>query len=227
MKKNNTYLYEMDILYLNIIVIIFTLLLVPFTFWIMDLKGIDLVLSNFDIILLLILLIPYFILHEILHSIGYVIHGASFKNITFGMHLEKSILCCSCKQSINKKTILCSLLYPFIFIGIITFIIGIIFNLPILIILSIANISGCVGDLVMFLAFIKIKDFKFFEYDNPLAFGIITNENLEKRKFIGLRLIKEEKITQTVNKKITISKASIIILIMYSILILVDIFCCI
>ena len=224
MKKNNTYLYEMNVLYLNIVVIVFTILLGLFTFWLMYVRGMFLTLNDFDITLLLILIIPYFILHEILHSIGYVINGASFKNITFGMHLEKSILSCSCKQSISKKTILWSLLYPFIFIGAITYIIGLIFNLPILIMLSFLNISGCVGDLAMFLAFIKIKDFKFFEYDNPLAFGLITNEDLEKKKFIGLKLIEDENITQTVHKKINISKASIFILAIYILLIIIDAF---
>ena len=74
--------------------------------------------------LIVILMFPYFILHEIFHSIAYVLHGAKFKNITYGAYLEKGILCCLCKQNISKKNILISLLYPFFFLGIVTIIIG-------------------------------------------------------------------------------------------------------
>ncbi len=102
------------------------------------------------LIISIILFIPYCFLHEIFHGISYVIHGAKFRNVTYGIVFEKGVMCCLCKQNISKKSILISLLYPFIFLGIVTLVIGIIFNLPILVILSLLNISGCSGDLSMF-----------------------------------------------------------------------------
>lgn len=222
MNKEKTCLYEMKSSVINILPFVVAVIIFIITFLIIKVFNINFKVTNIDFIVTMLLYIPYTIIHEILHSIGYVINGAQLKNITFGVHMEKGILCCSCKQTINKKTVLWSLMYPFIFIGIITYILGLIFNLPILIILSALNIIGCSGDIVMFLNFWKLKNFKFFEYDNPLAFGLITNEDLENKKLYGLKEIQNEKIIQTTNKKVTISKTSIIILLVYYIILL----CC-
>ena len=222
MKKERIYFYEMKQISLNILTTILFIALIILTFLIKkDIKiSID---YDINLFYTTLLLIPYFILHEILHAIGYIINGAKFKNITFGIHLEKSVFCCSCKQNINKKTVLWSLAFPFLFIGVVTYIIGIIFNKGILIALSIANLSGCSGDLIMFWNFLKIKNFKFFEYDNPVGFGVITNENLENRNFWGLKQLDEKNFTQTINKKISVSKISIIILLIYFIIIFLPI----
>lgn len=164
-------------------------------------------------------MIPWLILHELLHSLAYVIHGAKFKNITYGMCLEKSILYCLCKQNISKKNILCSLLYPFFMIGIGTYILGILSGNVVFILLSILNISGCAGDLVMFFFILTKKNIEFSEFDNPVAFGIYTDENLEKRKSFGLRFIqKSETLTRTNFKKICMSAPSIWILTILSLL---------
>ena len=164
--------------------------------------------------LIFILMIPYLVLHELLHSLAYVLHGAKFKNVTYGAHLEKGILCCLCKQNISKRNILTSLLYPFVIIGVITYIIGLIFDLPVLIALSIVNISGAAGDLVMFAAFAGLKDFEYSEYDNPTAFGLYSEKDLSKKKLFGLNYIGvEDKLEIKDLKKVTISKTSIILFI--------------
>jgi len=160
-------------------------------------------------------ILPWLILHELLHSFAYVIHGAKFKNITYGMCLEKSILYCLCKENISKTNILCSLLYPFLIIGVGTYILGILLGNVILILLSILNISGCVGDLVMFFFIMKLKNIEFSEFDNPIQFGIYTEENLENKKAFGLCFIeKKESLEKTNLKKINISVPSIWILAM-------------
>ena len=220
--KEKKYIYEMKSLPLNIISIIIFIILVVITYLLYIILNYKFNINSLDYQITFILLMPYFIFHEILHSIGYVINGANFKNITYGMHLEKGILCCSCKQSIKKRTILWSLIYPLLFIGIITYIIGIILNNKILIFLSIANITGCSGDIIMFYHFLKIKKLQFFEYDNPMAFGIITEDNLDNKKLFGLKQIENEKTVQTIDKKVTISKKSIIYLIFYFILCLLN-----
>lgn len=159
-------------------------------------------------------MIPWLILHELLHSFSYVIHGANFKNITYGMSLEKSILYCLCKQNITKKNILCSLLSPLIWIGIVTYILGILVGSETLILLSIINISGSVGDLVMFFFILKLNDVEFSEFDNPTAFGIYTKQNLEGKKVFGLRYLeKRDELIRNDLEKIHISKPSIYILI--------------
>ena len=129
----NKYYYELKSFAMNVyaLIVFFAVLLVSPEFTL-----------EADFTLSFLLSIPYFCLHEILHSIGYVINGADFKRITYGAHIEQGILCCSCKQEVDKKCVMWSLLYPFLFIGILTYAIGVIFHIPILIVLSAANISG-------------------------------------------------------------------------------------
>ena len=81
--------------------------------------------------------------------------------------------------------------------------------------------TGCSGDLVMFYIFLKIKDFKYFEYDNPIAFGIITKQDFSNKKLPFFKQIKEE-VVQTTNKKIDVSKISIILLLIYVLVLLTD-----
>lgn len=216
------YLYKLNTSKLNIVSMFLLVILFYITYLLM--KENILSLFNNSIYITFLLMIPYLILHELLHCISYVIHKANFKNITFGIHLEKGILCCLCKQNISKKNILISLLYPFIFMGVITYIIGIIFSNNILILLSIINISGCSGDLIMFFDLLKIKNFEYSEYDDPISFGLYSSDNLGNLKLFGLDYIKEStKLERKDLKKITISKSSIVFLIMFLILIILNI----
>ncbi len=167
------------------------------------------------------LIIPYLILHELLHSFAYVIHGAKFKNITYGIVLEKGVMCCLCKQNIKRKNILISLLYPFILIGIVTLIIGIIFNIPVLVILSLLNITGCAGDLTMFYHLVRIKNFEYSEFDDPTSFALYTNENLSSRKMTGLDYVgTKDKLDIKDFRKLYLSKSSILLLIFIAIIII-------
>ena len=146
-----------------------------------------------------------------------------------GILLEKSICYCMCKQLISKKRILISLLMPLIFIGIITLIIGIFINDMTLIVLSILNISGCSGDIIMFMFAVKLpNDIKYYDLDDPTSFNIMTNKEINPKPF-GLKLMgiddyNEEIIKAKENKKITISKWSSIILLILIIAIIVSIF---
>lgn len=212
MQKKRYYLFEMKGMFLQILSIIILIVIVLLTY----LLNHNIKISDVDLILIFFLMIPYLVFHEILHSLSYVLNGAKFKNITYGVHIEKGVLCCLCKQNISKRNILISLITPFIVIGVITYIIGMIFNNFLLISLSIINIAGCSGDLVMFFDFLKLKDFEYSEYDNPMAFGIYTKNDLSKTKLLGLRYLKaEDKLEIKDLRKVTISKFSIIVLIIY------------
>ena len=102
-------------------------------------------------IVILVLLILYMLLHELLHGIGYRITGSKSNKIKYGIELEKGIFYCLCKQNVNKKNIMNSLLFPLFYIGIVTYILSFILISHYLLILSIFNISGCVGDIFTFL----------------------------------------------------------------------------
>ncbi len=176
-----------------------------------------------NMILASILLLPYLIIHELFHSISYVIHGAKFKNVVYGAAVENGVLCCLCKQNINKKNILFSLLYPFFFIGVLTLIIGIIFNIPVLVILSLLNISGCSGDLLMFYHLSKLKDYEFSEFDDPTSFGLYTSNDFSKLKMFGLDYIgKEKELVRNDFRKIQVSKTSIVLIMIFYILFIIN-----
>lgn len=211
-QERKYYVYEMNGVTLQIISVIFLIIMLFITFFFFN----EITMTDKDFELIFLLIIPYLILHELLHSLAYVINGAKFKNITYGAHLEKGILCCLCKQNISKRNILISLLFPFVIIGVITYIIGILTNNTVLIWLSILNISGCSADLIMFLDLLKLKDFEYSEYDNPMAFGLYTTKNLSKTKLFGLKYIGETKSLEKNNmKKISISKTNIILFIIF------------
>lgn len=165
--------------------------------------------------LFLVAFFGYMILHELLHGLSYRLHGAKGKNITFGIHLEKNILCCLCKQDITKKNILISLLYPFFFIGIVIYVIGAIFKLPMLFLLSIFNLSGCIGDIVMFIFISRLpKDIKFSEFDDPTSFAILSSEDLSNRKPFGLNFDRVDvALPKNDMKKLRVSKKSILFMI--------------
>ncbi|MBP5679228.1 MAG: DUF3267 domain-containing protein [Bacilli bacterium] len=209
MPKRRYYLFELDMNPLNVISILLFILMIAITLGFYKLG----IIKNWDypVGLLFILMIPYLILHELLHSLSYVLHGADFKNITYGAHIEKGVLCCLCKQNITKKNILFSLIYPFVWIGVLTYIIGIIMDWPILIALSIVNLSGCAGDLIMFFAFLRLEDFEYCEYDNPTAFGLYSAKDLSNKKMFGIKYVGEErKLPIEDLRKVTVSKTSII-----------------
>ena len=116
-KSKKHYLFEMELIPLNVIATV--IFFAGIILFILLLNLTDLKISfdfNTDYKYLMILLVPYFALHEILHFIGYYLNGADASKLTFGVHLEKGVLCCLCKQNIDKRNILHSLLYPFVII---------------------------------------------------------------------------------------------------------------
>ena len=219
--KNKYYLFKLNTNILNILSIAIMVIL----FLITNIFVSDFMIKIFEsktCILVLALLVPYLCLHEILHSISYVIHGAKFKTITYGANIEKGVLCCLCKQNINKKNILFSLMYPFTFIGVVTYIIGIIINSNVLIGLSIMNMAGCSGDLIMFFNLIKLKDFEYSEYDDPISFGLYTKNDWTNKKMFGLQYVETlDKLKREDYKKIRISKTSIITFILLFLMIII------
>lgn len=201
------YRYSMDMKKLNI----FCVIIMIFVFIIIGCLGIF---SYLDF-RCLILYFFWMFLHEFIHGIGFYVSGAKHKNIVYGANLEKGIFYCMCKEKISKKGIMTSLLFPFVFIGIITLVIGFIINSPILIILSLLNIAGCAGDIAMIVSFIKLPDFSYLDLDDCTGFVLVSKSDLSKYKLFGMDLIESgsySKLGKVSNyKKFTISKLSWIV----------------
>ena len=219
--KKSYYIYKPDNKVITILPYVILLICVGILYLLYP--NISFKMIHDDLGIAVILMIPYFILHEIFHSISYVIHGAKFKNVTYGACLEKGVLFCLCKQNISKKNILISLVYPFIFLGVITLIIGKVFNFMPLVLLSLLNITGCSADLVMFFDFLKIKDFEYSEFDDPTAFGIYTSEDYSNKKMFGLKYVEKKDNLNIIDyRKVVISKTSAIIFAIFIVMIIMS-----
>ena len=218
MKDKKYYIFTLDMKVLNIFSFVILFLVVGLTFIIDKDFLINAFYYTFDVKRLLftyVLVVLYLMLHELLHSISYYIYGAKYKNIVYGIELEKGIFYCLCKQNINKRNILNSLMFPLFYIGIVTYIVSIITNSYYLLILSIFNLSGCVGDIFTFLFISRLdKDVMFSEFDDTTSFGLYSDKDLSKGKYLGIKYITNvDKLERKDYKKIKVSKISCLILI--------------
>ena len=120
MKKNKDkkyYIFSLNMNFLNIFSFILFFLVIGLTIIINKnflINSINYTFSTKRLLITFIFIFLYLILHELLHSIGYYLYGAKYKNIIYGIQLEKGIFYCLCKQNIKKKNILYSLMFPLI-----------------------------------------------------------------------------------------------------------------
>ncbi len=217
-EKVNRYIFEYNMGFITILSVV--LLVVPILPLVI--LSIDFSLElNFDNPIMLfvgyvglfILMFVWMIIHEIIHGVSYRLNGASKDGVTYGVALEKGIFYCKCSEFINRKNILISVIMPFLLIGVVTYVIGILIHSWILIILSIINISGAAGDISIFFFFLKQdKDVKFKELGDSTTFCLETKEKQEDKKYIVVKLKEvvesENQIMEEKSKFLNISKAS-------------------
>jgi len=174
----------------------------------------------------LILYFFWMFFHEFLHGIGFSFSRVNRKNIVYGANLEKGIFYCMCKELINKKGIMVSLMFPLILIGILTLIIGFVVDSPILIILSLFNIAGCAGDIAMFISFLFLPDFSYIDLDDCTGFVLVSKNDLSKYKLFGMNLVEVNDYDSLVLaqdfKKITVSNLSWAIFIVMLVFLLIS-----
>lgn len=212
-KDNKKYhIFELNVGKLNIVCVILFILMIIISSILY--KG-DLAQDFYEVNLMLLLVadVATMLIHELLHSLSYVLYGGDFKKIVYGAYLEKGVLYCLCKQNISRKNILNSLMVPLFYLGIIPYIIAIIFELPFLLFLAILNIVGAAGDIMMFIYIMQLdKSIEFSEFDNPIRFAIYTDKEINV-KFFGLDYIETSKtLPRKELKKLTVSKGSYIAL---------------
>ncbi len=220
MKK--IYKYKMNPVLMNIsAVILYLLIIIPlYIFYKEELFNVNI--SAYVILLL------WFILHEVFHYLGFLINkNIDAKDLFLGMYIEKGIFYCMCKKEIDKKGILIALSFPFMFIGVITLIIGIIFNINTLIFLSTINLAASIGDILMFIQILRFpNDIKYTDIDDSTGYVIISKKNISNIKTLAIKLDKVEKydskkLIHKDNNRINITKSSWIFLIIYILLIII------
>lgn len=221
------YTYQLDMTILNILAIVLFILIGGIVFLI---ERHDNYVLKMPVTIFFIWMFLWLIIHELLHEIGFAIFKEVQKeNITFGMFLEKGVFYCMCKQNIGKKVILTSLLFPIMIIGVITLIIGMIWNHYELVFLSILNIVSSIGDIVMIIYFLKCpKDIIYLDLDDCTSFTVLTSCELETMKVPGIVLagsgIYDKKNMMAKDKrKLVISKGSYILLFIIILLIIFNI----
>ena len=185
--NKKAYVYQMKLVPANILAIVIFIIMGIITIKIFGYIGI------FEKPFIITLMLLWFALHEAFHGLGYLLDGCKLKNISYGIMLEKGIFYCMAYQELSKRNILVSLQMPFMMIGVITYVISIIFHLPILAWLSVFNIMGASMDLVMFYTISRIKNLTYSESGQPDEFVLITTEDLEKKKnpFLKLKEVKD------------------------------------
>ncbi len=176
----------------------------------------------------LVVMLLIFIVHELLHGLGFRICGkARTNNIVYGAKLENGIFYCACKEEITKYGIIGSLLAPIVFLTIIPAIIGFVFNLDVLILIAIINLFGASLDILATIDILRLpKNIKYKDLDDTLGFIIISEIDLSKINYCGLKIIKQgnydiNKIKAVNYNKLTISKPSIVIFIVIIILLII------
>lgn len=229
MGKDNLkyYTYELDIGVLNILAILLFLVL----FLLMYLLGYDLAKLFLvgDIVVILVLLVFWLMLHEVLHGIGFsIFKSVDRKNVVYGMALEKGVFYCMCKQKIRKNVIFAALLFPLIIIGVITLIIGCIINSYLLMLLSILNIMGSIGDIMMSIYFYKCPDdVIYLDLDDCTSFTVLSKKDLSGIKVMGIKLkengIYNNEMVPKIKDKLVISRKSWYVLIVIFILMLIKV----
>lgn len=205
------YKYELNMIIANILSIV--MFIVPII--ILTILKFDFYSSNNS--LFLIELFLYFIIHELLHGLGFLIFAKNKKNIKFGITLEKGVLFAACQEKINKKAALISIALPLVVLTFITFPIGILFKLPNLVSLSILNFGGAIGDILMFILISRApSDVLYIDYNTDIGCYLLSENNLENYTSFGFKLTEygnesDKRIDESI-KRLYVSKTSAIIL---------------
>lgn len=224
MSRSKYYTYKLNMITLNIMAMI---LFVVISLVVFVIEYRDSYIINYDINLF-IYIIVWLILHEILHGIGFsIFRSVDWKNITFGIALEKGVFYCMCKQEISKKVILTSLFFPVTIIGIVTLIIGMIINHYTIVLLSIMNIVGSIGDIIMIIFFLKVGNVKYLDLDDCTSFTVISNDDLSQFRVLGIELIDSgiydrSKIMAMDKRKLVITRPSYILLLVMIIILIIE-----
>ena len=229
MSKDNLkyYTYQLDMKVLNILAIILFVILSAFVYFI----GYDYgsMIVRYDLFTVFILLFLWLMLHEVIHGIGFAIfRSVDKKNIVFGMALEKGVFYCMCKQKIYKRIIFTSLLFPVTFIGVVTLGLVIIINNALLVYLSIFNIVGSIGDIMMSLYFLKCpNDVIYLDLDDCTSFTVLSNSDLSYIKVSGIKLVNNgiynSKMIAHDKRRLVISRGSWYVLVIIFILTLIKV----
>ena len=112
---------------------------------------------------------------------------------------------------------------PLVCLSIIPFPISMYFHLDLLLILSIINFSGAIGDMLMTILILRApKDVEYIDYNNDIGAYLVSSKDMQNYNSFGFRLTEfgpenSKEIDKSI-KKIYISKSSYIFLVIFIIM---------
>lgn len=136
-------------------------------------------LGEWDYLLVILLCIIGFVVHEGIHAIAFLLSGASKSSIKFGAIPKKMILYCTTTKPLSPKRYKIALISPLIVLGLIPLVISIVLlNYPYCFLFTLM-ISGAAGDVLMFLELLKHRDAKLvIDHPTEPAFYLIYDKGL-------------------------------------------------
>lgn len=98
-------------------------------------------------------------LHEALHYCGFVLlNGVDQRDVEFRFNRETMSPCVICKVNTTVIRYKIAALLPFIFLGILPFVYGLLKPDPTVFVVSVFNITACVGDLILFFLLLRLDN---------------------------------------------------------------------
>lgn len=190
MKMKKYYKFELDISFLNIVANV--LYIIAFIGCYLIFKDFFQNLKTLSITYFFLGIIGYLILHELCHGLGYTLFVKEKRNIKYGIVLEKGVFYAMCQEEISKMGILVSLLMPILVLTVFSSIFAIIFSIPVLMIYSILNFVGAIGDIVLLFLLIRLpKDVTYMDFDNMIGAYFISKNGLTNVRSIGIKCTEE------------------------------------
>lgn len=203
--------YELKMGIMNILSIV--LFIVPFVILFLCGYSINFKLNG----LVFVGMLVYLLVHELFHALGYSLFAHNKKNIKIGITLEKGVFYAACQELISKRGIIISLLFPLIFLSIIPFPIALVFHINWLMLYSIMNFAGAIGDILMTVLILKMpSNIEYIDYDNSVGAYLVSDTDISSINSLGFRLgetgyFKDKEIDRSV-KTFYVSSASKVIL---------------
>ena len=220
--KRKYYQFDLNVIVANILCFVIFFITFPLYFYFITKTGRSLVISDMFFLLLILM----FAVHEVLHGVGFSLFVKDKSKIKYGALLEKGVFYCLSQDYVSKKGMYVSLLFPTIFLTFILLPVGIILKNDTLSMIALFNFAGAIGDFTMINLIRKMPDdIEYIDYDLKVGCTLVSSHDLSKIKGFGMKFIESgddsKKLINKSIKKVTISKASWIILIILIILVLI------
>jgi len=130
--------------------------------------------SPIHLLVFLVLLLAGFVVHELLHAVGFRVFGrVSWKDIKFGIHWSSMIPYASCKQAMLAFAYRLTILLPGFVLGLLPAVLGILLRQPWLTFYGALLFAGAGGDFLVFWLIRSVPNYALVR-DHPTKIGCVV-----------------------------------------------------